>query len=166
MAGACASTIYHAFCILLLSLSSILNLPPSTYLRRTAAAITTDGLVPFLHRFVSASAFHFSVRKCGTRIGTYFYFLKVPMSQFKSLRLNATSLWISVRLKTHRSFSTNRVSQNLRSSTTQPSLAFHLRAMVPQSRNYRFSLPSFQACPKMHPSEFPFTAGRSQDLRD
>jgi len=35
--------------------------------------------------------------KCGTRTGTYFCFLKVPKFQFKSLRLNATSLGISVR---------------------------------------------------------------------
>ena len=39
--------------------------------------------------------------KCGTRTGTYFCFLKVPRFRFKSLRLNATSLGISVRLYNH-----------------------------------------------------------------
>jgi hypothetical protein len=47
MAGVCASTVYDAFRILLLSIFSTLNLSTSTYLRWTAPAIAT---VPFLHR--------------------------------------------------------------------------------------------------------------------
>jgi len=43
MAGACASTVYDAFRILLLSVSSILNLSTSAYLRRTVTTIATDG---------------------------------------------------------------------------------------------------------------------------
>jgi|SRR5271155_4381491 len=57
MAGACASTVYDAFRILLLSISSILSLSTSAYLRRTAPAIATDGLVPFLHRFSLSQRF-------------------------------------------------------------------------------------------------------------
>jgi hypothetical protein len=97
MAGAC---VYDAFRILLFSVSYILNLSTSAYLQRTAPAIATDRLVPFLHRF-SVSAFHFLIPKCGTRTGMYFCSLKVPRFQFKSLRLNATPLGILVRLYNH-----------------------------------------------------------------
>jgi hypothetical protein len=67
-AAACASTVYDAFRILLLSVS-ILNLSTSAYLRRTAPAIATDGARTVPSSLFSVSAFHFSVQNAVPGLG-------------------------------------------------------------------------------------------------
>jgi hypothetical protein len=154
-----------AFRILLLSVSSILNLSLLLVYGALRPAIATDGLVSFLHR---SSLSQRSTSQSKMRYQDWDVLLfpegsKVPIQEFKTQCHVTRDLGETLQPL---SFPTNRVFQNLHSSIAKPLLAFHLRAMVPRSHTYRFSLPSFQACSKMHPSDSPFITGRSQDLHD